>query len=151
MTKKENTTKNNNDSILVLGLVLVLVLVLGLGLVLVLALALGLVLVLGLVLALGLVLGLVLALFLALDDERIFEYYLTGLLIGIIIGLVLIASHVVNVPTQNMQNTTITTTIQPLNLNCTQLSNYINTNISSNNQQAAQTYIQIAQAKGCIK
>ena len=143
--------KEDNDiSGLALVSVLGLVLVLGLGLGLVLGLALGLALVsvLGLALILGSVLVSVLGLVLALGlDDRELKYYSTGVMIGAIIGLIIIATNP-SLATQNQITTT--TTIQPLNLNCTQLSNYINGNITQGNQQAAQTYIQLAQARGCL-
>ena len=135
---KQKEDNDNSSSVLVL----VLGSVLGLALVSVLALGLALVSVLGSVL--GSVLVLVLAL--GLDDREL-KYYSTGVMIGAIIGLIIIATNP-SLATQNQITTT--TTIQPLNLNCTQLSNYINGNITQGNQQAAQTYIQLAQARGCL-
>ena len=82
---------------------------------------------------------------LALDEKLFFKIFCLGLFTGVIIGLIYVAAN----PQLQAQQQTATTTIQPLNLNCTKLASFINSNITIGNQQAAQTYIQLAQAKGC--
>ena len=86
--------------------------------------------------------------------ERFTNAYVLGYMLGIAIGVMLFASGVFPLPAQaTSPTTTLTTTIQPFNLTCSQIKDVVNTNITKGTTywvQLAQTYIQLYKAKGCI-